>query len=273
MARISSLQERQALGESRGLVFGGFGFSLLVHFGVMLGLYWMSVSKPKKDDFKPTAMTVSLAASMTTTAGKESKAPTAGATVQKKKKTEPQPEPPKPKPKPKKEPPKKAIGLDQDKKEKKKEEPKKKKAEPVVEKPEPKPVDPTPTPPEDAGETKASGGTGGEDEAGISFQVAAGPSQTDVPDVEFASYYSTIIGRVSQRWSRGSLKGGTSVIQFEIDRRGGVGGVKVIASAGKDHLDNAAKRAVLGAEFPPLPQGFAQEKMIIVLKFEYGDAR
>lgn len=250
----------------------GLALSLVLHIAIFGGLFWLSYEGEDTRRLPPASINVGLAQRPNTSAGgKKSDAPTAG------KVSKPKPtvtkEQPKPKAKPKPKPAKNEVGT-----KKKEDKPKpKKEPEPVaetasktVEKPTPAPPKVTPPPEDDTRSAKARGGFGGEEDSGLSLELG-NPDEplTVLEDLEFQSYFENLMRQLQQRWSIGGMSGGIAIVRVQIGRDGSIQGADVVESAGKNFLDSAAKRAVLGMELPPLPQGYRGEKLIVNLRFNY----
>ena len=203
--------------------------------------------------------------------GKSRKAPVAGS-----RKPKPKPTPvvkkPVTKPPPKKTATKKKkdqIGLNTKKKPPKKPE---KKPEAVAEKAT-KGATPAPSVPEpkpDRRDNRAIGGLDGSDGSGVGVEVGDGSKEITEDDLEFISYFKTIQAEIAKRWTRSGFTSGTTRIRFHVHRDGSVTDVEVAKSSGRSYLDGPAKRAVMGAAFPPLPQGYLGEKLIVNINFQYG---
>jgi TonB family protein len=182
---------------------------------------------------------------------------------------------PKQQPKPKPKLAKNEIGTKK-KEDKPKPKPKKQEPQPVAQTAkktveEPAPAKPTPPPKEDdTRAAKARGGFGGDADSGLSLELG-NPDEplTILEDLEFQSYFENLMRQTQQRWSIGGLQGGIAIIRVEIGRDGSILGAETVQSAGKTFLDSAAKRAVLGMELPPLPQGYRGQKLIVNLRFNY----
>lgn len=125
------------------------------------------------------------------------------------------------------------------------------------------------TPDVNPGKTKRTGGTGGADETGISFEVGGSQQGAAVEDLPYLAYLQSIQSELSQRWARSGLTGGMTTVTFRINRDGSIQDAEVSESSGKNHLDGPALRAVLGARLPPLPQGCQDEYLILHYQFHY----
>lgn len=246
--------------------------SLLLHLVIIGSMFWLSYEGADERRLPPASINVGLTQRPNTSAGgKKSDAPTAGKTVQQKQAVV-QPES---KPKPQAQKAKNEVGT------KKKDEPKKPKPEPKKE-PEPvaeqakktveqpAPAQPTPPPEDDTKAAKARGGFGGDNDSGLSLELG-NPDEplTILEDLEFQSYFENLMRQTQQRWSIGGMSGDIAILRVQIGRDGAILGADVVQSAGKSFLDSAAKRAVLGMDLPPLPQGYRGEKLIVNLRFNY----
>ncbi|PIE89893.1 MAG: hypothetical protein CR997_08730 [Acidobacteria bacterium] len=119
------------------------------------------------------------------------------------------------------------------------------------------------------GKKAVSGGTGGADETGISFQVGGSQSGTNVEDLPYLAYLQSVQYELSQRWARSGLSGGMTVVTFRINKDGSIQDAEISQSSGKRHLDSPALRAVLAARLPPLPQGCPDDYLIMHYQFHY----
>jgi len=248
----------------------GLLFSLLLHVAVLGGLALVSYAGSHKREDLPGVMTVRLGGPKNmNVSGQKSKAPVAGVSK------------PKPKPKPppvetqKKTPPKQSdkpqIGLNNEK-QKEKKEPEKPKQESTDRGSGTPPPQPEVSPPIDEQGPEARGSTRTiEGSSGVSVEVGDGSEDVDIQDIEFISYFRTVIAEINTRWIKSGLDGGTARVRFFIDREGNVSDVRVVQSSGKPHLDSPAKRAVLGADLPPLPQGYQGDHLILNINFKYGN--
>jgi len=247
--------------------------SLVIHGLALGGMIWASLAGPERE--RPlNAMTVRLGGPQMMQAGKARKAPVAGVV----KKKDPPPPRPKPKPVPEKKPAVKqpvkqegALGLNREKKPVAKP-PKKADAEPA---PEPDIAPPEPQPRETVSQegARAMGGIQGDAGTGVSMQIGDGSETVSDESPEFLSYFRTVMAKVSSRWTKSGLEEGSASVRFRIQRNGSVQGVEVVRSAGRSYLDGPAKRAVLGADLPPLPQGYQGDELIVTLNFHYGAER
>lgn len=123
---------------------------------------------------------------------------------------------------------------------------------------------------EDEKGTRAFGGIDGTRGAGVSVEVGDGSEAIETQDLEFISYFRTVQAEVASRWVKTGLEGGTTKVRFIIQRDGSVVEVEIVRSSGRTFLDGPAQRAVLGSEFPPLPQGYLGERLIVNINFHYG---
>jgi TonB family protein len=250
----------------------GVWFALMLHGGMavllLFGSQWFVEEKAL-----PPVMTVGLASSLPLSqGGKKTKAPVAAkvkgvrqaAPEQKKTKSVPK----------KKEPdsPKKTIPLASASK----------KAKKPVETPVREAADPSPqssnqTNPEPVGDPdgtlrQAQGGTSGGNTQGLSFALGGSGEGQRVEDLPYVAYLESIRYELSQRWARGGLSGGSVTITFQIHRNGTVSDASVQQSSGRSFLDNPALRAVISAQFPPLPQGCPDDYLVLHYTFNYGNA-
>lgn len=257
-------RDKDKVGRRTGLIV-----SLGLHLAVVGFLFWASArSEAKPPPFN--AVRVSLGGPpMVAQAGEKRKAPVAGV-------RKPQPKPaatakakretPKTRVKPKES--KKEVGLNRRK------QPTKKTTTPPKETAAPaRNETPAPevTPPDKQKGPTALGGLDGSDGTGVGVEVGDGSEDIDEDDLEFISYFRTVQAEISKRWIKSGLTGGTTRVRFYINRDGSVANVQVAKSSGRSYLDGPARNAVLGSDFPPLPQGYLGEKLIVNINFQYGD--
>jgi TonB family protein len=95
-------------------------------------------------------------------------------------------------------------------------------------------------------------------------------------DFEFAPYLLLLKERIEEKWYppvafRGGLPyRGESVARFTIERSGALSGVELLREADHPSLDTAALNAIrFSAPFPPLPDGFPEERWVITCTFYY----
>ena len=241
--------------------------SLVLHLLVLTGLVVADSFSRRKDPLANTMVVKLGGPPKTPVSGKSRKAPVAGVkkTVKPKARSAPKKKTKRTKPVTRKD----QIGLDRKKK------PKKKKTKPPETNAESvgKKADKSADPPviDQREGQKAIGGIDGKDGSGVSVEFGDGSESINTEDIEFTSYLRTVLAEVNSRWAKSGLEGGTARVRFIIDREGGVSDVKVVKSSGRNYLDGPATRAVLGAEFPPLPQGYRGDFLIVNLNFRYGD--
>jgi len=95
-------------------------------------------------------------------------------------------------------------------------------------------------------------------------------------DFEFAPYLLLLKERIEEKWYppvafRGGLPyRGETVARFMIERDGRLSSIERIRGADHPSLDTAALNAVrFAAPFPPLPDGFPEERWVITCTFYY----
>jgi len=247
--------------------------SITVHVLALSGMVWMGMAgESRRDDFGK-AVPVKLGGPKNMNmGGSKRKAPVAGATAEKPKPRQTRKTPPKEQPKPKPQPkkPKEKVVPTGSKQARK--------PPPPDPEPEPAPVaenvregadDPTPTQPVAEKSNRARGnvreGTG----SGVALELGDGSEVEDVDDLRFRSYLLAIHGAVATRWIKNSPVSGLTRIEFTILRDGSIEDVRIADSSGFAFLDNQAKRAVMGAELPPLPQGYERDRLLIAMNFNY----
>lgn len=248
---------------SYGMKFA-IGVSLVLHIVFLFGMYMAGVSHHRLE--RPTnAITVKLGGpNNLQQSGQKRKAPVAGVQKPRNKPVAKKTNSTKKKPPPKKKKPapnKNQIGLDTKKKNTKK-------TQPQPEEVASDPSDQTPIlPPEDDKGPRALGGFGN-DGIGVT-EAGDGNAEITEEDVEFITYFRSIREELSNHWVKTGLAGGTTRVKFHIMRDGSVSEVRVVESAGRSFLDGPAQRAVMASDFPPLPQGYRGEKLIVTINFRY----
>jgi periplasmic protein TonB len=90
----------------------------------------------------------------------------------------------------------------------------------------------------------------------------------------FGAYSELIQERVTQHWRTGDVDASIRtapqvVVNFEIQRNGSIGAVRIVQQSGIASLDFSVRRAILEASpFPPLPQGFERNSATVEFVFE-----
>ena len=245
--------------------------SIVIHVVLLSGVVWMGMGgESRREDFGK-AVPVKLGGPKNTnTGGAKRKAPVAGTTREKPQPRRTRKPPPrettKPKPRPK-QPAEKVVPTGT-----------KQASKPPPPDPDPAPIaenvrsgadDPAPTPATEARSNRARGnvreGTG----SGVALELGDGSEVEDVRDLQFRSYLLAIHSAVATRWINTSPVNGMTRIEFTILRNGAIEDVSVARSSGFAFLDSQAKRAVMGAELPPLPQGYDRDRLLIAMNFNY----
>ena len=237
-------------------------FSVCLHLIILFAVVAMSLAGNRKDDDLNNAMVVRLGGPRNMSlGGPKTKAPTAG--IKKSKPATRVKETPK-----KKRPPKKKdakLGLDRKKTSKK---PSQKTTPQPDEKDRAGKSTPATTNPTDEKPNRAKGGLGGQDN-GMAVELGDGSEVVDIKDADFITYFKMVQAEIGSRWANHGLSGGSTRIRFFINRNGSVTDVTVAKSSGRPMLDSPARRAVLGSEFPPLPQSYKDDQLIVNISFNY----
>ncbi len=102
--------------------------------------------------------------------------------------------------------------------------------------------------------------------------VVSGPV-IDIPDFKYDYYLGLIRNKVDSRWSQpityAQIK--QTLIEFTINRNGGVDNAVVAESSGDYYFDQTALRAVsLSDPFPPLPRGYNENFLKVRYRFIFG---
>jgi TonB family protein len=246
----------------------GIAVSLIMHGAAIAAMLFFSLpEKPRRQPPPSTAVTLAVRPD-NSGFGKTRKAPVAGRKRSKPAPSQTKVEPKREQPKPK--PANREVGLNREQPKRTETPPREEKisSEPEPKRPEPRRPEPPPERPQDPKLPIARGGIGGEEESGISLDMGQA-QQEMLKDGEFLSYMRLMYSQIARRWTRGSLTGGVATIRFQVDRDGSISEVTVLQSAGESFLDGPAKRAVMGAELPPLPQGFREDALIVNVNFHY----
>lgn len=127
--------------------------------------------------------------------------------------------------------------------------------------------------------TDADSARGSSQAAGVRTPNFSGFELLSKSTPQELSYYPfRILGGVRSRWypqlrdleNSANLKQGTSVIEFEINRDGSPGELKMVESAGEASLDEAASHAISSAApFPALPATYPGQKLRLRYHFGY----
>ena len=99
---------------------------------------------------------------------------------------------------------------------------------------------------------------------------------SDTKGVDFGPYLARVVYSVRQNWysvipesARLGEKGRVAVV-FEIVRNGAVPQLRLVAGSGADALDRAAIAGIRASSpFPPLPQEFTGEHLVLEFIFLY----
>jgi TonB family protein len=151
-------------------------------------------------------------------------------------------------------------------------------------------------PPEYSGQTTRSPGGGGLSvgDSGDDLSSLAGLNQaqskgrmgsnlqllSDASGFDFKPYLIQVLASVRRNWmavlpdTARTGRRGTVLIQFIIDRRGGVPKLVIATSSGTDAFDRAAVAGVSASNpFPPLPAEFKGDQIRLQLAFNYNAPR
>ncbi|MGH7325295.1 MAG: energy transducer TonB, partial [Candidatus Rokuibacteriota bacterium] len=98
----------------------------------------------------------------------------------------------------------------------------------------------------------------------------AGALTLNVSDFPYAWYIQAVHRKIQERWEGRAIHGRQPEVIFEIARDGQLRRVSIGKSSGNPAYDQLATRAVAEANpFPPLPDGFPKNVLIIGLQFIY----
>lgn len=104
--------------------------------------------------------------------------------------------------------------------------------------------------------------------------LGSGAVTLNVSDFPFAWYLSAIHRKVTAEWAARALEGRQPVAVFEIGRNGQVTKLSIEKSSGNPYYDQAALRAITGANpFPPLPEEFKEPFLRVHLGFNFASER
>ena len=99
--------------------------------------------------------------------------------------------------------------------------------------------------------------------------LVSGPV-VDLPSFKYDYYLGLIKNKVDNRWSQPVVHNKTkqALIEFTINRNGGISNVRVADTSGDNYFDQSALRAVtLSTPFPPLPRGFKGDTLKVNYRF------
>jgi protein TonB len=104
--------------------------------------------------------------------------------------------------------------------------------------------------------------------------IGSGAVTLNVSDFPFAWYMKVISTKVTDGWSARALEGRQPVAVFEIGRNGQVSNLSIEKSSGNPYYDQAALRAIIGANpFPPLPEDYKQPFLRVHMGFNFDRER
>jgi len=113
--------------------------------------------------------------------------------------------------------------------------------------------------------------------------LGANPIQvlTDLGGVDINSYLRQVINIIKQNWYNDipheakspQFEVGFVAIEFQIERDGGVAGMRLAPSSGHTELDRAAFASVLKSVFAPLPAEFKGDNLRLHFTFSYNADR
>jgi TonB family protein len=99
--------------------------------------------------------------------------------------------------------------------------------------------------------------------------LVSGPV-VDLPSFKYDYYLGLIKNKVDNRWSQPVVHNKTkqALIEFTINRNGGISNLRVADTSGDNYFDQSALRAVtLSTPFPPLPRGFKGDTLKVNYRF------
>jgi periplasmic protein TonB len=104
--------------------------------------------------------------------------------------------------------------------------------------------------------------------------LGSGAVTLNVSDFPFTWYMNVVMGKVTAGWSARALEGRQPVAVFEIGRNGQISNLSIEKSSGNPYYDQAALRAIIGANpFPPLPDEYKQPFLRVHLGFNFDRER
>jgi len=132
----------------------------------------------------------------------------------------------------------------------------------------------------------AAGGTGSGEGAGSrvglgigsgagGFGFGEGYGGGGLSSFPYSYYLAEIQNRISGNWQTALIRSGTtgndfSEVRFRIFRTGRISEPLILRSSGNAAMNSSAIRALRNASpFPPLPQGYTDEYLIVRLLFEH----
>lgn len=83
------------------------------------------------------------------------------------------------------------------------------------------------------------------------------------------TYIAEMLRIVQRNWQQNQGSSGVTVMRFVIDRQGMLSNVEVARSSGNFLLDQAAQRALLATQLPPLPREYTNPTLTVNLQFNF----
>jgi TonB family protein len=104
--------------------------------------------------------------------------------------------------------------------------------------------------------------------------LGSGAVTLNVSDFPFTWYMKVVSSKVTDGWSARALEGRQPVAVFEIGRNGQVSNLSIEKSSGNAYYDQAALRAIIGANpFPPLPEDYKHPVLRVHIGFNFDRER
>jgi protein TonB len=83
------------------------------------------------------------------------------------------------------------------------------------------------------------------------------------------AYITEMLQVIQRNWQQRQGATGSTVMRFVIDRRGNLSEIEVARSSGNFILDQAANRALLRTQLPPLPREYPNPTLTVNLSFNF----
>jgi TonB family protein len=82
-------------------------------------------------------------------------------------------------------------------------------------------------------------------------------------------YLTTMAARIKANWNSQVGASGRTTMRFVIQKDGRIVDITVEQSSGYEAMDSYAKRALMLAKLPPLPDGYTEQALAVHLYFDY----
>jgi periplasmic protein TonB len=109
--------------------------------------------------------------------------------------------------------------------------------------------------------------------AGLTFGREGTGGETNLADFCCPEYARLLTTTIESFWAKDQPERGVTVVKFTIQKNGTIVDVSITERSGSGQLDRAALRAIelTKGKLPPLPQQYTGQRLIINLRFPYGE--